>query len=181
MKKRVLIICLIPVLVALAIYITKCCSSISECSNPPEPAVTTPFINPVYNILAAPGTAIIFHDDFEGRLQESWYREMPDTAYSGSISGNYALSGSSSLRIELNKSDPPVNNSKRSGLTLLVENGPLQERTYSFATLLPNGGDEDFALDPEGSEVIAQWHNTPDPGEQWTYPPTGIAYLRRPL
>ena len=45
---------------------------------------------------------------------------------------------------------------------------------YNFGILLPNGGTEDYALDPQGSEIIAQWHNVPDSGEQWTTPPLAL-------
>jgi len=118
--------------------------------------------------------ATVFQDDFEGSLHGSWLLDMADSQYSGKISNNYAASGASSFRFELNKSDPIVNGSKRAEIALTNDDGPLDEHTYNFATFLPDGGDEDFALDPEGSEIIAQWHNTPDPGEEWTCPPLAL-------
>ena len=48
------------------------------------------------------------------------------------------------------------------------------EHTYNVSILLPKDGDENYALDPKGDEIIAKWHNTPDPGEEWTYPPLSL-------
>jgi len=93
--------------------------------------------------------------------------------YSGQTSMNYLSKGSPSYRFELRKDDPNVNGSKRSEVALNPEPA-LDQRTYNYSILLPNGGAEDYALDPNGSEIITQWHNTPDPGESWTSPPVAI-------
>lgn len=84
------------------------------------------------------------------------------------------MSGNNGYRIELRKTDPNVNGSKRSELALMNSEKPALQRTYNFGILLPNGGAEDYALDPQGSEIIAQWHNVPDSGEQWTTPPLAL-------
>lgn len=113
--------------------------------------------------------------DFEDNILGSyWNREMANNTYSGTISGNYAFSGSKSLRIELRNTDSIVNSSKRSEISTYKPEAPNEEMVYEFSVLLPNGGEEDYAIDPEGSEIIAQWHNTPDPGEEWTYPPLAL-------
>ncbi|MDA8442919.1 MAG: polysaccharide lyase [Peptococcaceae bacterium] len=115
----------------------------------------------------------IFFDSFEQSLNPKWYLEMPNNTYSWSFSHKYAIDGKSSLRVELRKSDPMVQGAKRAEIYLDPER-PLQEHTYSFSILLPQGGDEDYATDPDGSEIVAQWHNTPDPGERWTNPPLAL-------
>lgn len=117
---------------------------------------------------------IVFSDDFEGSLNSVWTREMANNIYSGTFSTNYSISGTRSLRIELRNTDQDINNSKRSEIAILKAEPPNEERIYQFSTLLPSGGEEDFAFDPEGSEIIAQWHNSPDEGEEWTYPPLAL-------
>ncbi len=171
MKKHVLVACMTAFLIS---SITLPSISFAADDSVSKSAAESALVTTVASAASAPAGSALFRDDFEGELQGSWYREMADTDYSGTISKNYAASGSNSFRIELNKSDPIINGSKRSELTLMKREGPLEERTYSFSTLLPDGGDEDFAVDPEGSEVIAQWHNTPDDGEEWTYPPLAL-------
>ncbi len=123
---------------------------------------------------------------FEEWLGNSWYREMPDTTYSGTMSNTYTLDGKPSLRFELRKSDPNVNGNKRSAIAIAKREQPLEEHIYSFSTLLPKGGDEDYGIDPAGSEILAQWQNVPDPGEVWGMPalallldPDGSYYLSR--
>lgn len=127
-------------------------------------ASTAPTISPL---------SPLFADSFENGLSEQWYCEMPNNSYSGTVSKRYSIDGYSSLRIELRKSDTQVYDGKRSEISLDA-NPPLQEYTYSFSILLPKGGEEDYSLDPTGSEIIAQWHNTPDPGEPWTTPPLAL-------
>lgn len=118
-------------------------------------------------------TTKIVTDNFEGLLSNIWYKEMVNGNYSGSVSNKYSKSGKSSYRIELRKTDALVQGSKRSEIRLENEQA-LQEHTYTFNILLPNGGDEDYKLDPNGSEIIAQWHNTPDANEEWTTPPLAL-------
>ncbi len=119
--------------------------------------------------------APVYVDSFEGQAGDFWEPEMPHpSSYSGAPSTDYALSGEHSFRIELRKDDPDVQGSRRSEMALSRNEKRNVEHTYSFATLLPDGGDEDYALDPEGSEIIAQWHNVPDPGEGWTTPPLAL-------
>lgn len=104
-----------------------------------------------------------------------WYKEMANDTYSGSVSDNiYSDNGIPAYRIELRKTDPNVNGSKRSEIARTAPEAAAGDSTYNFSILLPKGGEEDYALDPEGSEIIAQWHNTPDPGEEWTSPPLAL-------
>jgi hypothetical protein len=108
---------------------------------------------------------------------------MANNTYSGSVSNQYSHYGEPSYRIELRSTDPNINDSKRSEITTLEPEAPGGESIYHFSVLLPAGGYEDYAIDPEGSEIIAQWHNTPDPGEEWTSPPLAIhtgAYHNKP-
>ncbi|WP_368294256.1 polysaccharide lyase [Dehalobacter sp. TBBPA1] len=108
------------------------------------------------------------------KLSSYWNREMANNTYSGAVSGEFLLNGLSSYRIELRKDDKIVNGSKRSEIAAVRPCEALAEKTYTFSTYLPDGGSEDYAYDPQGSEIIAQWHNTPDPGEDWTYPPLAL-------
>lgn len=124
-------------------------------------------------------STISFTENFEKALNNDfWYAEVP-TETSITTSTKYAQSGTHSLRVELNKTDEIVNDSKRAEIAIDKEN-PVsektsgQEHTYTFYTMLPNGGSEDYKLDPEGSEIIAQWHNTPDDNEEWTCPPLSL-------
>lgn len=114
------------------------------------------------------------YDSFEETLRPIWFREMGNNKYSGTISDDYALDGKTSLRVELRKSDVNINNSKRSELALKKSEVPNASHTYGVAILLPSGGEEDYALDVKGSEIILQWHNVPDEGEQWTTPPLAL-------
>lgn len=114
------------------------------------------------------------YDSFEGAVRSIWTREMAGDDYSGVLSTDYAFDGTTSLRVELRKDDPVIQGSKRSELALRFHEDRLEEHTYSVAILLPNGGTEDYALDPNGSEVILQWHNVPDDGEEWTTPPLAL-------
>ena len=99
---------------------------------------------------------------------------MTNEIYSGTISSAYTLDGKTSLRVELQRDDPIVNASKRSELALKFSESPLESHTYSVAILLPSGGEEDYALDENGSEIILQWHNVPDDNEPWTTPPLAL-------
>lgn len=114
------------------------------------------------------------YDSFEGAMRSIWTMEMVNEAYSGTISNDYALDGDTSLRVELRKDDPIINGCKRSELALKVSENRLETHTYSVGILLPSGGEEDYALDERGSEIILQWHNVPDEGEQWTTPPLAL-------
>jgi hypothetical protein len=153
---------------------------VAETATTPAGLITTLKFttNPVLQapVLQAPlaPVASIFADSFEETLSSRWTKEFPNSTYSGKVSNNYASAGSSSFRIELRKSDPNVHGSKRSEIALLDLEGPAEQHTYNFGILLPNGGDEDYALDPKGSEIIAQWHNVPDAGEEWTTPPLAL-------
>lgn len=130
----------------------------------PKPADPTPSVD----------AFTAFVDSFENQLNDHWYREMQPTPYSGAVSNLYAKAGTSSYRIELRKSDALLSGGKRSGILLRDPEKPLLESTYSFSILLPKGGEEDYALDPKGSELIAQWVNTPDRGEAGTTPPLAL-------
>ena len=113
-------------------------------------------------------------ESFEKALSSFWCREMANNTYSGAISTKYAQKSKHSFRIELRKDDPIVCGSKRSEISTMKPEQPLEEHTYTFGVFLPKGGSEDFTNDPEGDDIIAQWHNTPDPGEEWTYPPVAL-------
>lgn len=113
-----------------------------------------------------------FKDSFERKTSPYWFWQMPDN-YSCSFSDQYKVDGRYSLRVELREDDVNLYGSKRAELSCRPV-GNLDERTYSVSILLPKGGDEDYALDPVGSEIITQWHNAPDPGEEWTTPPLAL-------
>lgn len=116
------------------------------------------------------------------KLNPIWNREMANTTYSGAFANLNAKNGTKAYRVELRKTDPNVWGSKRAEVALSPEK-PLQEHTYNFSVYLPNGGAEDYTLDPNGSEIIAQWHNASDNGEEGTYPPLAIhtgAYYNDP-
>lgn len=106
--------------------------------------------------------------------REYWILEMPNDTYSGTISDQYSLYGVPAYRIELRDTDPEIHSGKRAELAAKDSNQALGEYIYRFSVLLPDGGDEDYALDPHGSEIIAQWHNQPDPGEGWTSPSVAL-------
>ncbi len=71
--------------------------------------------------------------------------------------------------MELRRNDLNVDGSKRAEISLPPE-PPLTEHWYSFSTFLPLGGDEDYGIDPASGEIIAQWHDVPDYGEEWLSP-----------
>ncbi|WP_368294259.1 polysaccharide lyase [Dehalobacter sp. TBBPA1] len=114
------------------------------------------------------------YDDFEYGLGSDWNREMANDEYSGQITSKFAFDRMYSYRIELRNTDVSVNGGKRSELSTVRAEKPLEEHVYIVSVLLPDGEDEDYLLDPYGSEIIIQWHNTPDPGEEWTYPPLAL-------
>ncbi len=112
--------------------------------------------------------------EFLNGSDDFWVKDMANNTYSGSVSNNYLQNGIPSYRFELRKTDPIVKDGKRSEIERAQPERAASESTYNFSVLLPKGGSEDYALDPEGDEIIAQWHNTPDPGEEWTYPPLAL-------
>lgn len=115
----------------------------------------------------------LFTEGFEDGISKAWYFEKPANVYSGSVASNVSLEGNASYRFELRKTDDLVYGGKRTEMRLPAER-PLEDHIYSFGVLLPNSGDEDYLLDPEGSEIIAQWHNVPDSNESWTTPPLAL-------
>ena len=109
-----------------------------------------------------------------------WVKEMANNTYSGTVS---AIDGVPTYRIELRDTDKNVNGGKRSEIAVRKANTSAGEYIYEWSMFLPADGDEDYAIDPEGSEIIAQWHNMPDPGEEWTCPPLALhtgAYKNSP-
>ncbi len=104
---------------------------------------------------------------------EIWRKNMANDNYSGLVSDKYSIDGVPAYRFELRKGDPLVCDGSRSDIENKAEPA-AEEHTYKFSSLLPDGGDEDFALDPDSDDIIAQWHNTPDPGEEWTNPPLSL-------
>lgn len=79
--------------------------------------------------------------------------------------------GKSSLRFELNASDPIVYGGKRSEMSFQAEKTLNVERWYKFNTYFSN----DYQIDPI-PEIIAQWHEIPDweLGETWRSPPVSL-------
>lgn len=127
----------------------------------------------------------VYTDDFEsGRLESFWNKEYSNKSYSMNVQDSQVGSGNYALRAELKRTDADVSGSKRSEIAL-PEEEPLEEHYYSFSTYLPDGGTEDYAEDTDSGEIIAQWHNVPDPGEEWTCPPLALGtknggyYIRR--
>lgn len=119
-------------------------------------------------------------DQFMTGSTAYWAKEMANKAYSGKVAD---AGGVSAYRIELRDTDKLVNGSKRSEIAVRQADKAAGDYTYEWSMFLPAGGTEDYALDPEGSEIIAQWHNVPDPGEEWTCPPVAIhtgAYKNSP-
>lgn len=131
------------------------------------------WIKPDKPKINSPVTNIILNEGATA-LNPSWYREMANNSYAGAVSKKNTQNGMPSYRIELRRNDPDVNGSKRSEIATLAAETPLVERIYVFNILLPGDGSEDYVLDPKSSEIIAQWHNTPDPGEEWTFPPLSM-------
>lgn len=117
---------------------------------------------------------LVTEEKFEGSFSSYWYRAMNNYSYSGNFSTNYAVSPMRSYRFEVRDSDAPFEDGMRSELESQAE-APLLERTYNFSVYLPKGGTEDYANDKHNAgEVIIQWHNNPDPGEEWTRPPLAL-------
>lgn len=128
--------------------------------------------NSATNETATPTDEPIIYDDFTFRIEDWWYQETA-ADYSAKIVENYAVSGRS-LRMELRASDPIVYGSKRSELALKINEQPAEEHIYKVSILLPDGGPDDYLLDPLGSEIITQWHSVPDEGELYVYPPLAL-------
>lgn len=124
--------------------------------------------------ISLPETKTVLEESFENMLGKKWMREMANNGYAGTFSTEYARQGSYSYRIELRNTDPEVFGGKRSEISVIKSEPAADECVYQFSVLLPKGGTEDYAVDPEGSEIIAQWHNVPDPGEKGTYPPLAL-------
>lgn len=119
----------------------------------------------------------ILSTGFEPPLTMPWEFSTVEGAqkpYSMQTVDNIFKSGKRSLRVELRKGDFTADNklNVRSELTALKERQRM-ERTYKFSIYLPNGGDEDYA-DDISPEIVAQWHNVPDPNEEWTSPPLAL-------
>lgn len=116
----------------------------------------------------------VFADTFRlTTIKSEWHKEIASNRYACQVSGLYGKSGMS-LRMELRPTDPLVYGSKRAELSLVKKPAPAQNQVYRVSIMLPKGGNEDYALDPHGSEIITQWHNTPDSGEPWTTPPLAL-------
>ncbi len=131
-------------------------------------------LNAAYSFSFTTNTVDTTWMEFLNGSDDFWYKEMANNTYSGSVSNNYSRNGIPSYRIELRLTDPLVNGSKRSEISVAKPEPAAGKRTYNFSILMPKGGSEDYELDPKGDEIIAQWHNTPDPGEEWTYPPLSL-------
>lgn len=116
--------------------------------------------------------SIVANESLVDVLGDYWAKEYPNNEYNAQISTARARSGSKALRMELHRTDALVNGSKRAEIARVSsEATALEEHWYAFSIYLPDGGDEDYLLDPNGSEILAQWHNVPDVGEDTTFPP----------
>jgi hypothetical protein len=102
-----------------------------------------------------------------------WNKESPGHSWSLNFSNKYVREGSHSLRFELRNTDNIVNGSKRCEISRNTAENSLTEHIYRFSIYLPIG-DEDYKFTNADDEVIAQWHNVPDPGEEWTFPPLSL-------
>jgi hypothetical protein len=108
-------------------------------------------------------------------LSSDWFREMPSIIYSGLISYKYPENGIPAFRFELRRNDfDSYCGGKRSDICKVTPESPLEEHTYYFDIMLPEGGNEDYEIDPKSSEILVQWHNEPDVGEGWTMPPLSL-------
>lgn len=116
--------------------------------------------------------ALSFSDDFEGSGNPDFYALDLAKNYSGVKSDDFSRTGSQSFKFTLYQSDPEVHNSKRAEIAK-----PLSHRYqhtgeahwYAFSTYLP----ENYQYDPS-FEIIAQWHSSPDSGEEWRSPPLSL-------
>jgi hypothetical protein len=117
---------------------------------------------------------LINSENFENGISSYYYKAMNNFAYSGTISENYSTSPTHAFRFELHKGDPSFEDGIRAELEGRAEI-PLQERWYNFSVYMPNSTAEDYSHDYRNcGEVIMQFHNNPDKGEEWTRPPLAI-------
>lgn len=129
-------------------------------------------------IPVGPVQTTILSTGFESPSTYPWgflWAEGAQKSYSMQTVDSKYRKGIRSLRVELRKGDltPDNNLNVRAELTAQKEK-PRMERRYKFSIYLPENGDEDFATDIS-PEILAQWHNVPDPGEEWTSPPLALA------
>jgi hypothetical protein len=94
--------------------------------------------------------------------------------WSQTYTTNTSVSPTHAYRFELKSTDPATEDGTRSELESNWE-PPKLERWYNFSLFLPSGGYDDYAHDTHNAgEVIMQWHNNPDNGEEWTRPSLSI-------
>ncbi|NPV90436.1 MAG: hypothetical protein HPY50_06665 [Firmicutes bacterium] len=117
---------------------------------------------------------LLLNQNASGLDTDIWWPEMPNNIYSGMVSWKYAEYGMPAYRFELRRNDYDVNNGKRSEISKIIPETPLEENTYYFDILLPSGGNEEYLIDPKCGDILVQWHNVPDPGEEWTIPPLAL-------
>lgn len=103
-----------------------------------------------------------------------WQVESPGNPWNIQVSGTQSDLDNKLLRFELRNTDAIVKGGKRCEISGFANEKQLQERWYSFSVYLPSSGSDEYLLDPDCSEIIAQWHNVPDPGEKWTKPPLAL-------
>jgi hypothetical protein len=104
-------------------------------------------------------------ENFEnGSLPWYWTIETPAQSYSQGFSTNFIREGTKSYRFELRSTDPDVSGSKRSEIRAPIEY-PMEEHWYCMSIYLPNGGSEDYQLDLPSGEIVTQWHQQNDAGE----------------
>ncbi|MFA5394807.1 MAG: heparin lyase I family protein [Methanogenium sp.] len=117
---------------------------------------------------------VLADEHFDNSISNYWYRAMNNYDYSGTYSQNYT-ENNTCFRIELHNTDALVEGGKRAE----IESEPepqFQECIYNFSIYLPaSGSGEEWAADNfDCDEVIVQWHNNPDPNEEWTRPPLAL-------
>ncbi len=125
--------------------------------------------------------------DFEGGypMWPTWRRETAADGYHPTAAYPYSWqlvdapvrAGSQAYRSELRRTDPKVTGSTRSEATQPPEPA-REEHWYGFSMLLPKGGPEDWATD-SSAEIVAQWHNSPDPAEKDAIISPPLALLTR--
>jgi len=118
-----------------------------------QPSSSTP--GPTSTLIPV-GTNLIPNGDFEtGDLCCS---------YSTTIVKNPARQGNYAVRFELNATDPIVEGSKRTEITS-YDTEFNKDYWYRFSVYLPNDWQYDTSR-----EIIDQWHNHPDAGEDYRSP-----------
>ncbi|MDQ3289875.1 MAG: polysaccharide lyase, partial [Bacteroidota bacterium] len=105
----------------------------------------------------------------EGRFEPTAepFLVQTGTSYGFAVSSNRARNGSNSGRFEIRSEDHQI----RSEITLSGET--QSERWYGNSLYLPSN-DWDSDLNPDGWDIITQWHAKEDAGEDARFPPIAL-------